>query len=132
MFFLRSLLPDESYLNSIHHGLVGLCLGFTFCFHSVSIFFGAKKNTLIFFWFKEKTGLDCYKMKFNGKSLKDDETLRQHKVEDGGTITTEPEFHGQYLPMGVQPSMEKKRKAEEELDKVVELAPEVAFDGEIL
>lgn len=71
-------------------------------------------------------------MKFNGKSLKDDETLRQHKVEDGGTITTEPEFHGQYLPMGVQPSMEKKRKAEEELDKVVELAPEVAFDGEIL
>ena len=50
-FLVRSLLPDESYLNSIHHGLVGLCLGFTFCFHSVSIFFfGAKKNTLIFFF----------------------------------------------------------------------------------
>ena len=95
-------------------------------------FFRGQKKHPHFFSFKEKTGLDCYKMKFNGKSLKDDETLRQHKVEDGGTITTEPEFHGQYLPMGVQPSMEKKRKAEEELDKVVELAPEVALDGKIL
>ncbi|CAE7231654.1 unnamed protein product [Symbiodinium natans] len=73
---------------------------------------------------QEKTGLDCYKLKYQGKTLKDDETLRQHKVEEGVTIMTEPEFHGQYLPMGVQPSMEK-RKAEEELDKVVELAPEV-------
>lgn len=71
---------------------------------------------------QEKTGLDCYKLKFNGKTLKDDETLRQHKVEENGTIMTEPEFHGQYLPMGVQPSMEKKRKAEED---IVELAPEV-------
>ncbi|CAE7557785.1 unnamed protein product, partial [Symbiodinium necroappetens] len=73
---------------------------------------------------QEKKGLDCYKLKYQGKSLKDDETLRQHKVEEGDTISTEPEFHGQYLPMGVQPSMEK-RKAEEELDKVAELAPEV-------
>ena len=48
-FFLRSLSPDESHLYSIHHGLVGLCLGFTFCFHSVSIFFGAKKKPSFFF-----------------------------------------------------------------------------------
>lgn len=74
---------------------------------------------------EEKSGLDCYKLKVNGKTVKDDETLRQHKVEDGGIVHTEPEFHGQYLPMGVQPSMEKKRKAEEELEKVLELAPEV-------
>eukprot|EP00438_Fugacium_kawagutii_P014862 Skav220138 [mRNA] locus=scaffold1320:72380:82436:+ [translate_table: standard] len=74
---------------------------------------------------QEKTGLDCYKMKFNGKTLKDDETLRQHKVEENGIIMTEPEFHGQYLPMGVQPSMEKKRKADEELEKMLDLAPEV-------
>ena len=60
------------------------------------------------------------RLKYQGKSLKDDETLRQHKVEEGTadvddfgvdfvvrffyageTIYTEPEFHGQYLPMGV-------------------------------
>ena len=47
-----------------------------------------------------------------------------HQVEENGTIMTEPEFHGQYLPMGVQPSMEKKRKAEED---IVELAPEASW-----
>jgi hypothetical protein len=46
------------------------------------------------------------------------------QVEENGTIMTEPEFHGQYLPMGVQPSMEKKRKAEED---IVELAPEASW-----
>lgn len=46
-------------------------------------------------------------------------------MEENGIIMTEPEFHGQYLPMGVQPSMEKKRKADEELEKMLELAPEV-------
>ena len=54
------------------------------------------------------------------------------QVEENGTILTEPEFHGQYLPMGVQPSMEKKRKAEEELDKVVELAPEASWTPETI
>lgn len=53
-------------------------------------------------------------------------------MEENGTILTEPEFHGQYLPMGVQPSMEKKRKAEEELDKVVELAPEASWTPETI
>lgn len=69
---------------------------------------------------QEKKGLDCFKLTLNGKSLNDEKTLRSYNVEEGATIMTEPEFHNQYLPMGVQPSQEK-RKAE---DQVAELAPE--------
>jgi len=69
---------------------------------------------------QDKKGLDGYTMTFKGKMLKDDMTLRSYKVEEGATIETMPEFHNQYLPMGVQPSQDK-RKADE---AVAELAPE--------
>jgi len=72
----------------------------------------------------EKKGIDCFKLIFNGKTLHAESTLRSYKVEEGATIMTEPQYHGQYLPMGVQPGMEKRTAEEAELDKVAELAPE--------
>jgi len=70
----------------------------------------------------EKKGIDCFKLVFNGKTLHAESTLRSYKVEEGATIMTEPQYHGQYLPMGVQPGMEKRTAEEAEL--VSELAPE--------
>jgi len=53
------------------------------------------------------------KLIYRGKPLKDDETLRSCDVTEGGVITLQSEFYGQYMPMGVTPAHDNKRTAED-------------------
>ncbi|CAE8617928.1 unnamed protein product [Polarella glacialis] len=73
-----------------------------------------------------KTGFTCDKLQLNGKTLKEDGTLRSYKTEEGAVLFVQSQYHNQYLPMGVQPQMDQKRKADEAgLDnKSLELGPE--------
>eukprot|EP00929_Paragymnodinium_shiwhaense_P003809 TRINITY_DN104480_c0_g1_i1.p1 TRINITY_DN104480_c0_g1~~TRINITY_DN104480_c0_g1_i1.p1 ORF type:complete len:412 (+),score=115.68 TRINITY_DN104480_c0_g1_i1:74-1309(+) len=66
--------------------------------------------------------LDVYKLLNKGKSLADDRTLRSYAIQEGTVLTWHDPYYGQYLPMGVHPSLEK-RKADE-LGDIEELAPE--------
>jgi len=52
----------------------------------------------------DKKGIECPKLIFGGKTLKDDETLRLYKVKEGDTVTVGLMYENQYLPMGVTPS----------------------------
>lgn len=72
---------------------------------------------------ESKLGIQCHKLIMKGTSLKDDRTLRSYECVDGSVLLVQEQYYGQYLPMGVQPQMEKKRKAEED-DDVVEVQPE--------
>lgn len=69
----------------------------------------------------EKKGMDSSKLIYRGTTLKDDRTLRSYDVTEGGILTVQSQFFGQYMPMGVTPAMENqgKRSAEDaELDAV--------------
>jgi len=73
---------------------------------------------------EEKQGIDCYKLIHRGVTLKDDRTLRSYEVPEGATINVQGSYHGQYLPMGVTPQMEKRKAEEAALEATAELAPE--------
>mmetsp|Transcript_53722 Transcript_53722/g.114676 ORF Transcript_53722/g.114676 Transcript_53722/m.114676 type:complete len:413 (-) Transcript_53722:92-1330(-) len=67
---------------------------------------------------------DCNKLLFRGTGLKDDRTLKSYNVPDGATIIVQGSYHGQYLPMGVTPQMEKRKAEEAMLEQApAELAP---------
>jgi len=70
----------------------------------------------------EKHGIDCSKLIYRGSTLKDDKTLRTYDVTAGSTIVAQGLYQNQYLPMGVQPSMEKRKV--DDLEDVEEIAPE--------
>jgi len=71
---------------------------------------------------KKAADYEVHKLAYKGVNLKDDRTLRSYDVPEGATIIIQAQFHGQYLPLGVQPGMERKRPAEN--DAPVELAPD--------
>mmetsp|Transcript_138102 Transcript_138102/g.240187 ORF Transcript_138102/g.240187 Transcript_138102/m.240187 type:complete len:411 (+) Transcript_138102:61-1293(+) len=64
------------------------------------------------------------KLIFRGSTLKDDRTLRSYQVEEGATLVVQSQYHNQYMPLGVQPHMEKRSAEEAELEIPDELAPE--------
>mmetsp|Transcript_11175 Transcript_11175/g.25397 ORF Transcript_11175/g.25397 Transcript_11175/m.25397 type:complete len:418 (+) Transcript_11175:79-1332(+) len=73
---------------------------------------------------EKKLGVDCHKILHNGVSLKDESTLNSSQVRDGALLVIQVQYHAMYLPLGVQPGMEKKRPVEEVEMEVQELAPE--------
>jgi|Transcript_51867 integrin-linked kinase-associated serine/threonine phosphatase 2C len=70
---------------------------------------------------QDKKGMDAYKLMHKGITMKDDRTLRSYDVPQDAVLMVQSQYHGQYLPMGVTPAMEK-RKAEDL--EVEPLAPE--------
>mmetsp|Transcript_26471 Transcript_26471/g.61719 ORF Transcript_26471/g.61719 Transcript_26471/m.61719 type:complete len:422 (+) Transcript_26471:75-1340(+) len=72
----------------------------------------------------KKLDVECHKLIHKGVSLKDEMTLRSHDILEGATLVVQAQYHGMYLPMGVQPGMDKKRPVEDLELEVQELAPE--------
>lgn len=64
------------------------------------------------------------KLIFRGSTLKDDRTLRSYQVEEGATLVVQSQYHNQYMPLGVQPHMEKRSAEDAELEIPDDLAPE--------
>lgn len=72
---------------------------------------------------EKKCGFEVHMLQINGKNLHDEKTLRGYDVQEGTTLFVMSQYHNQYLPMGVQPQMDKRKADEAELNKH-ELAPE--------
>lgn len=72
----------------------------------------------------EKSGMDASKLIFHGNGMKDDSTLRSHKVTEGSVIIVQSQYYGQYMPMGVTPAMENQGKRTGEDADLEELEPE--------
>lgn len=73
---------------------------------------------------QEKKGFEIHKFIYKGTSLNDERTLRSYDITEGAVILAQAQYYGQYLPMGVQPQMEAKRKAEQISLQDTEKAPE--------
>jgi integrin-linked kinase-associated serine/threonine phosphatase 2C len=78
---------------------------------------------------QDKKGLDCHKLIFRGSTLKDDRTLKDYSVTEGSVLVIQAQYYGQYMPMGVHPSIEKKRTAEEAM---LDAQPTITLDPEIM